>query len=76
MIREDYRRDGEGRVYEMWRFSLLAEEICVTEEGLQNVELVEYKERNLVIIRKKCSLKYDVMDFWYLSSDDIPGTVR
>jgi hypothetical protein len=62
----------------MWRFYLLAEEICATEEGLQNVELDEYKENNLVVIRRKWSLKEDVMVFWYLSTDNIrvPGTVR
>jgi len=35
----------------MWRFSSLAEESCASEEGLQNVELNEYKEKNLVVIR-------------------------
>jgi hypothetical protein len=35
---------GKEEVYKMWRFSLLLEEICATEEGLQNVELGEYKK--------------------------------
>jgi hypothetical protein len=60
----------------MWRFSLLAEEICVTEEGLQNFELVEYKEKNLFVISKKWRLKEDVTDFWYLSTGSVTGTVR
>jgi len=60
----------------MWRFYLLAEEICATVEGLQNVELDEYKENNLVVIREKWSLKEDIMVFWYLSTGNIPGTVR
>ena len=60
----------------MWRFCALTEEICATEEGLQNVELSEYKEKNLVVLRKKWSLKEDVRDFWYLSTGNIPGNVR
>jgi hypothetical protein len=59
---------GEEGVYEMWRFSLLAEAICASEEGIQNVELDEYKEKKLVVIRKYWSLKKDVKDFWYLST--------
>jgi hypothetical protein len=47
----------------MWRFSSLAEKICATEEGLQNIELVEYKQKDLNIVRKHWSLKDYVMDF-------------
>lgn len=50
----------------MRRFSVLTEEICATEEGLQNFELFDYKEKNLVVIRKKWSLKEGVMDFFML----------
>ena len=70
---EEARQEG---VLLVWRVSVLTDEICATEGGVQNIKLFEYNEKNLVVIRKKWSLEEDVMDFGYLSTGNTPGTAR